>query len=59
MFNGALIKSAERKGAEYDYIKKYGLEWLSVKDNPEQKLTFLSKYNRYEELIKSKVDIKN
>jgi len=51
VFNGATIRPDERKGAEYDYIKKYGLEWLSVKDDPEKRAEFLRKYNRYDELV--------
>lgn len=54
VFNGATIRPDERKGAEYDYIKKYGLQWLSVKDDPQKKALFLDVHNRYEELIESK-----
>ncbi|KAJ8974188.1 hypothetical protein NQ317_004867 [Molorchus minor] len=49
-FNGRLIKDDERRGAEYDYIKKYALEWLRVKDIAERD-QFLLEHNRYLELI--------
>lgn len=49
--NGSLIETNERRGAEYDYIKKYGLEWLQVKENVEEREKFLLKHNRYLELI--------
>lgn len=51
-FNGAPLRIDERKGAEYDYIKKYGLDWLKVQNNPVKKAQFLRTHNRYEELIK-------
>ncbi|KAF5288067.1 hypothetical protein FQR65_LT12117 [Abscondita terminalis] len=51
-FNGAPLRIEERKGAEYDYIKKYGLDWLIAQKNPVKKAQFLKRHNRYEELIK-------
>ncbi|XP_031356946.1 tubulin-specific chaperone E-like [Photinus pyralis] len=51
VLNGAVLRSDERKGAEYDYIKKYGLEWLSVQSDAERKLQFIRQHNRYETLI--------
>ncbi|XP_066250436.1 tubulin-specific chaperone E [Euwallacea similis] len=39
-----------RRGCEYDYLKKYGLEWLRVKNSPER-CSFLKQHNRYLELI--------
>lgn len=50
VFNGSEIKAESRRGAEYDYIKLYGLEWLKVK-NTEEKNAFLKLHNRYQELI--------
>lgn len=50
--NGVEIESSERRGAEYDYIKKYGLEWLEVKGTDKEK-EFLQTHNRYLELIQS------
>lgn len=52
--NGAIIDVAERRGAEYDYIKKYAQEWLTVKGTEERKTIFLTTHNRYLELIQSK-----
>lgn len=40
-----------RRGCEYDYLKKYGLEWLRVKDTPDR-TAFLKEHNRYSELIR-------
>ncbi|CAG9771060.1 unnamed protein product [Ceutorhynchus assimilis] len=39
-----------RRGCEYDYLKKYGIEWLRVKNTLEQ-AEFLKEHNRYLELI--------
>ncbi|KAJ8950146.1 hypothetical protein NQ314_007999 [Rhamnusium bicolor] len=50
-FNGRQIKDDERRGAEYDYIKRYALEWIKVKDTAERE-PFLLEHNRYLELIK-------
>ena len=49
--NGTEIEKVERFGAEVDYLKKYGLEYLqSVKDNNLE--PFYAKYPRYEEFVK-------
>jgi hypothetical protein len=50
ILNGVEIEPGERRGAEYDYIKKYGLEWLKVKGT-EWESEFLRSHNRYLELI--------
>ncbi|XP_060534940.1 tubulin-specific chaperone E [Cylas formicarius] len=50
--NGRRITPDDRRGAEYDYQKKYGLEWLKVKNTPERN-RFLLEHNRYLELIES------
>ena len=48
--NGTEIEKVERFGAEVDYLKKYGLEYLqSVKDNNCD--SFYAKYPRYEEFV--------
>ncbi|XP_050301036.1 tubulin-specific chaperone E [Anthonomus grandis grandis] len=39
-----------RRECEYDYLKKYGLEWLRVKNTPERD-SFLKEHNRYLELV--------
>lgn len=51
--NGTLIQEDERRGAEYDYLKKYCLEYLRV-ENTEEREKFLIEHNRYLELIESK-----
>ncbi|RZB39893.1 hypothetical protein BDFB_013922 [Asbolus verrucosus] len=50
ILNGVEIEPGERRGAEYDYIKKYGLEWLQAKGT-NQEAEFLKSHNRYLELI--------
>ncbi|KAI4470929.1 tubulin-specific chaperone e [Holotrichia oblita] len=49
--NGSFIASDERRGAEYDYVKKYGLEYLAVRNTPDELKQFLAKHHRYEELL--------
>lgn len=53
--NGTLIPDDERRGAEYDYLKKYAIEWLQVQ-NDEKRTSFLCEHNRYLELIDSKYE---
>lgn len=50
--NSAIIEPGERRGAEYDYLKKYALEWLSVR-NTDKEAEFLERHNRYLELVES------
>ncbi|CAH0546050.1 unnamed protein product [Brassicogethes aeneus] len=50
VLNGRPISSDERRGAEIDYIKKYGLEWLKCKNTPLER-QFVLMHNRYLELI--------
>ena len=52
ILNGVEIEPGERRGAEYDYIKKYGLEWLKIKGTNQEE-EFLRSHNRYQELIQS------
>lgn len=54
--NGTVIQDDERRGAEYDYLKKYALEWLKIQNEPGRD-RFLSEHNRYLELIESKNEI--
>ncbi|XP_030765565.1 tubulin-specific chaperone E [Sitophilus oryzae] len=51
IYNGRIINHEDRRGSELDYMKKYGLEWLRVKNTPDQ-VKFLEEHNRYLELIK-------
>lgn len=48
--NGTIIQPDERRGAEYDYLKKYALEWLKVQDTHDRD-SFLAEHNRYLELL--------
>lgn len=50
VLNGTEVKCDDRRGAEYDYIKKYGLEWLRARGG-EERDEFLNKHNRYESLV--------
>lgn len=56
VLNGVEIDASERRGAEYDYIKKHGLEWLKVKGTVKEE-EFLVLHNRYQELIASNLII--
>ncbi|XP_023029688.2 tubulin-binding cofactor E [Leptinotarsa decemlineata] len=47
--NGCRILDEERRGAEYDYLKKYGLEWLKSQNTADRK-KFLREHNRFLEL---------
>lgn len=52
--NGIQILREERKGAEYDYLKKYGRNWLDInKEENKDKLVadFISVHPRYPALI--------
>ncbi|ENN77099.1 hypothetical protein D910_10209 [Dendroctonus ponderosae] len=46
------ISGEFRRGCEYDYLKKYGLEWLRVKNTPKE-TDFLKEHNRYLDLVHS------
>lgn len=52
--NAAEISQTDRRAAEYDYQKKFGLEWLSVKGTKKES-DFLERHNRYLELVQSKI----
>lgn len=51
--NGTEVEKVERYGAEVDYLKKQGLEYLKALKSDEQNLlkAFHKKYPRYEELV--------
>ncbi|XP_057662941.1 tubulin-specific chaperone E [Diorhabda carinulata] len=48
--NGRQITDDERRGAEYDYIKKYALQWMNLR-NQIDKDNFSIEHNRFLELI--------
>ncbi|CAG9821842.1 unnamed protein product [Phaedon cochleariae] len=48
--SGRIILEEERRGAEYDYVKKYALIWLKLQTT-EEKETFVLEHNRFLELI--------
>ncbi|XP_050506565.1 tubulin-specific chaperone E [Diabrotica virgifera virgifera] len=48
--NGRHIRDDERRGAEYDYIKKYALEWMKI-ENAVDRENFLLEHNRFLQLI--------
>ncbi|XP_045457461.1 tubulin-specific chaperone E [Melitaea cinxia] len=49
--NGSIITPELRRGAEYDYMKRYGAEWKSVQNNPQLKTEFDIEHCRFQELI--------
>lgn len=51
--NSVEIWHDERRGAEYDYLKLFGNEWLAAEKDPEQKKQFLSNHPRFPALIES------
>ena len=51
--NGSEIPPEERRGAEYDYMKCHGREWLAARDDPALLRNFESLHPRYLELIRS------
>ena len=55
IFNRTKIHANERQGAEFDYMKKYFQEYLSVKDCASQDSykNFFENHPRYLEYIKS------
>ena len=44
--NGSQIEKQERRGAEVDYLKKYGKEYLAKKDEPELMKVFSRQHPR-------------
>jgi hypothetical protein len=55
MFNRTPIETGERKGAEIDYLKKFGKEWLELKSTPNKiKLDiFLNEHPTYVKISES------
>ena len=55
MFNRTLIEADERKGAEIDYLKKFGKEWLDLKasDNKLKQDIFHNEHPCYVKLTES------
>lgn len=56
--NSVKIWHDERRGAEYDYLKLFGKEWLAAEKDPEQKKIFLSNHSRFPALIESEFSFK-
>ncbi|XP_075211361.1 tubulin-binding cofactor E isoform X2 [Lycorma delicatula] len=50
--NGQEITREERRGSEYDYIKKHGQQWYDSKTNDELYTAFIKEHPRYMNLIK-------
>lgn len=48
---GKLIGGQERKGAEIDYLKKFGKEWLETLEKKELAKEFHRQHPRYQKLI--------
>lgn len=57
MINRVPITNDQRRGAEYDLWKKYGLEWINTNDDLEKRNLFLKKHRSYQRLIDSKLYI--
>ena len=57
--NGVAIDPGERKGAEYDYLKLFGPEWLQSADpidknnTTERRKEFIENHPRYPILVES------
>ncbi|XP_039761653.1 tubulin-specific chaperone E [Pararge aegeria] len=54
--NGSVITRELRRGAEYDYMKRYGAEWKSAQSDPQKKIAFDLEHCRFQELV-NKYDI--
>ncbi|XP_004923154.1 tubulin-specific chaperone E [Bombyx mori] len=50
--NGSIITGELRRGAEYDYLKRYGGEWKVAQLDFEAKAAFDAEHCRFEELIR-------
>lgn len=53
VLNREKILREERLGAEMDYMKEFGMDWLEAAKNEELKEKFLSIHPRYPLLVKS------
>ncbi|CAF4945171.1 unnamed protein product [Pieris macdunnoughi] len=49
--NGSIITRESRRGAEYDYLKRYGAEWKLAQSDTCKKKAFDLEHNRFQELI--------
>ncbi|KAL0810625.1 hypothetical protein ABMA28_010739 [Loxostege sticticalis] len=49
--NGSTITREMRRGAEYDYMKRYGAEWKLSQQDPARKRAFQLEHCRFEQLI--------
>lgn len=51
MFNRTIVSSKERKGAEIDYMKMFGKNWLKSIEPNSDKDSFIREHPRYAKLI--------
>ncbi|RZF36415.1 hypothetical protein LSTR_LSTR010835 [Laodelphax striatellus] len=49
--NGEVITREERLGAEYIYIRLFGQQWQTSKQDPDLKAKFLASHPRYQKLV--------
>ncbi|XP_072934011.1 tubulin-specific chaperone E [Epargyreus clarus] len=49
--NGSIITRELRRGAEYDYLKRYGAEWKQAQYDPIRKAAFDLEHCRFQELV--------
>lgn len=52
--NGSTITRELRRGAEYDYMKRYGAEWKLAQKDPSAQRAFSQEHCRFTELVSSK-----
>ena len=46
--NRTFVDGQERRGAEIDYLKKFGLQFLDAKEDPQALAKFYTQHPRYE-----------
>lgn len=51
MLNRSVISIHERRGSEYDYMKRHGQEWISARNDSHLLRDFLRQHPRYTELV--------
>ncbi|VVD00521.1 unnamed protein product, partial [Leptidea sinapis] len=49
--NGSTITREQRRGAEYDYIKRYGAEWKLAQTDETTRIAFDLEHGRFQKLI--------
>ncbi|XP_013145467.1 PREDICTED: tubulin-specific chaperone E [Papilio polytes] len=49
--NGSIITRELRRGAEYDYLKRYGAEWKLAQEQDAHKKAFDTEHCRFQELL--------